>query len=343
MGGFQGGSARSPGHRGAGASGVARPARLQVCYALTSDGDDAYADMVRVSALLVRRLHRRVRIVLGVDERTAAVFERGAPALLELVDDVVTIRTGVASPGCRNRCVKVSLREHVRGAFVYLVAAVLNRDRASPAAYFPDWVGARYRELGWPAPLARYFNGGVLFVADTPRAHRFAAEYRDRWRRYVEHTGDYHDQPALNSALAASDLDLHVLPLTFNAMVSVAPCLARRARILHYFTKDGPPPADSLLGHLARCLRERGELDWPALRRARRCGRAWLRRDGEAGWDPRWKAPAEQYLEWAQRACEAQDREAFVRYLLERLRRRPASASSWRLVRALVRGDARPR
>jgi hypothetical protein len=319
-----------------------------VCYALTSDGQDEYALMTAVSAALVRDVHPDVRILVLVDEETAVALDERPSPLSRFVDDVIRVETGLDPPGARNRFVKTSIRSYVDGPFLYLdadtlalrpfadlfataadIGVVFNRDRASPAVYFPDWVSTIYEELGWVRPLERYFNAGVVFYGDTEANQRFAREYHEKWRLFHEPTVDFHDQPAFNSAIESSGIRVRSLPISYNAMVEIAPCFVRGARILHYFVKDGRPREGTLLEHLIRVLEKNDEIDWAAVQLARSSASAWT--DARYLWNQRWKTPARQYLEWGKTAWRQRDREAAWRYLAERCRRRPLSPATWGL------------
>jgi hypothetical protein len=48
-----------------------------------------------------------------------------------------------------------------------------------------------------------YVNGGEIWYADTPGAHRFAEAWHRNWLVNMGLTGRYRDQPAMNQALSA--------------------------------------------------------------------------------------------------------------------------------------------
>ncbi len=162
---------------------------MNICYALTSRGDDLYSQQTFVSALLVRWLYPEAPIALVVDELTEAALHSCRHRLLSIAADVVRITTGMENPTSRNRVLKTTLRQHVKGNLLYLDADTLPIRRffghGAPLAAVPDyteqlfgfrrprWVRDLYRHLAWHYPPGHYFNGGVLFMADRPETHRF--------------------------------------------------------------------------------------------------------------------------------------------------------------------------
>jgi len=330
---------------------------MKVCYCITSDGQsDAFADMAYISASLVRRAEPHIKIVLLLDLQTAVALRQVEAPVLELADEIVEIETGLTHPVGRNRFLKTVMRQHVKGDFLYLdadalpvksfaaawqppdwdIAGIPNRHRGSPYAHLPSKVASLYERLEWPIPKHPFINGGVLYWADTPVAHRLSEGYHRRWRTYTEATGDYHDQPALNSAIAVGDARLEVMSLRYNAMVESAPAFARDARIIHFSTRSGTPTTGTLLEYLVTHYCQTGEIDWQAVDRAANLGEAWPRKTGPA--TDRNSQLQLSYLRWGQQALQYHDFEAARRFAVECLQQEPLSSKNWKLlVRSLLK------
>lgn len=264
---------------------------MDICYALTSRGDDLYSQQTFVSASLVRWIHPEARITLVVDELTEPALHSCRDRVLDIACDVVRIATGMENPTSRSRVLKTTMRGHVEGDLLYLdsdtlpigrfdelfehgapLAAVQDYTEQLLGLRRPRWVRDLYRHLQWQYPPKHYFNGGVLFMADRPETHRFAEEWNRRWRRCVAEANCMLDQPSLNSAVDEVGLKVKAMPHAFNCAVRSTVYPVRRARIFHYFTSQADKGCFSLLDHLVRHVRERGDLDWQAVERAAATG-----------------------------------------------------------------------
>ncbi len=209
-------------------------------------------------------------------------------------------------------------------------AATLNRHRGRPVSHFPPEVAATYQSLGWRYPTRDYFNGGVLYFADNQRTRRFAEDYHRRWQDHGAKTGSYRDQAALNAALNESQLRIQRLPIEYNATIDAAPCFARKARVWHFFTRDGSPRPESLLGYLVDRYRAERAIDWETFDRAVETDNPWIG-GGHPFWDERSNgAIDQQYLRWTEDALDSGDIEAAKYFLRERVLRKPVSRTTWR-------------
>src|ERR1035441_245970 len=81
-----------------------------VCYVLTSDGTDSYADMNLISAWSVRQSNPQVRIVIFSDIGTKRALEAAQHPILTEVDEFRVVKTPVQSAGFTNRFIKTSLQ-----------------------------------------------------------------------------------------------------------------------------------------------------------------------------------------------------------------------------------------
>jgi hypothetical protein len=287
---------------------------IQACYVLAGEADEAYADMIYVSAKMLRRLYPDARVVLLLDEPTARLLEHRAHRLLDGV--VEPLRLDLAaripaacepSPVVRSRAMKVSIRQALQGDFIYIdadaipiarfdemlkvrapFAAVLDRRLPDRRPSFPTAFAPIFEAAGWANPLPRYINTGVMLWRDTPLMHRVAEDWFVRWKRFNELSGGKgFDQPALNSALHALEVPVRVMPLRFNAMVDVSPWYSRGARIFHYYASrnDDQLGSGTLLGHLVTHLRETGEIDWDVIDRAAHRSDAWTQPRNAVRWE----------------------------------------------------------
>jgi len=270
-------------------------------YVLASDGGADHLNMCLVSALVLRHVDRTARIGLLCDPPSADAATRAGVRLADVFDEVEIRETGGATAMLRSRELKLSLRGVVRGDICYLdsdtllVEPIREMPRAVTGvgmAYDGWWhlrgavdapprVASLYAQIGWPFPPPRYFNGGVIFWRDNPKARQFADAWAAAWAVSVR-AGVPLDQ----MALAHTDRELggviDVLPHRYNAQVGVWFGAARDAAIWHfwYAMYHSPTEPISLLDHLVETFSRTGTVDIERYERARAKQYPWVRSRG---------------------------------------------------------------
>ena len=267
-----------------------------ICFVLTAKDLGLYADMAAVAALAVRRLHPQARTILVTDEPTTRAIDRGSHALGNIVSEIIVQPTGTDDPIVSSRRLRTILRQLVKGDYLYLdndAIAVRPLDREWPEgadlAVARDWnergippdalpnVKKLRAKLGWEFPPDRYFNGGVIFVRDTPAAHAFYAEWHRRWQQTLS-LGIPQDQLSCNSVIAAGFATVAILPDRDNWSAYSTAMLRGRARIFRFWASaySGEIPTDTLLGHLIARFQRDGTLDEEAIACATRDNFPWM-------------------------------------------------------------------
>jgi hypothetical protein len=242
----------------------------KICYVLTSDGADSYADMNLVSAWSVRYSNPQIRIVVLSDTGTRKALEAGRHPILTEIDEFQSIEVPPASPSFKNRYIKTSLRRRIEGPFLYLdgdtlvrgdltpvfqtpasLAGVPNHNGSGLPSEIPHVERGIFNELGWTLPAQYYVNGGVLFFSDHLDTYRFCGLWHERWIESSRKTGQHLDQIALNKAVDDSKVDFTWLDHRFNAQVQTRPSYAWGAAIWHTYVsrRHGSPKTV-----LNRCL-----------------------------------------------------------------------------------------
>lgn len=234
------------------------PPRLQVVYCLTSQGRDIYEAMTRISLATARKCNQGAYISIICDERTYQDLKLAKSRLFYEADDVIPIATPAGEPEFRNRFLKTRLRLLVKGNFLFLdsdtvirkpltelcgikadIAAAPNHsaDSMSDQIWSEDY--AIFEKMQWPQPTSPYFNGGVVWYADTPATHLFAEIWHDNWLKNIRGTGRFRDQPALNHSLQTTpELNVFCLDHRWNAQVKTPQGLAyaSTANIWHIYS-----------------------------------------------------------------------------------------------------------
>ncbi len=268
---------------------------MNVAYVVVSNGRDRYAAMAYLSAASVLRLHPDWRVFLVCDEATPARLRAGCPELAALAADIIGLPVSVEHPSARGFYLKTRVRDVVPGDFVFLDADTLpvrpfadiadgdwelaighdyNHHRPLRLTY-PHWLESRLERVGWPGPLDRSYNSGVVFYRDTPAVWEAVA---DQQRLFAEllAVGDRCDQTPLTYALRRSRVRVRELPAAYNAMVTVSPLHARGAKIYHFFAGSFTTLEGSLYQHLLDHFDAHHAVDWAAVDRCVAIDHPWM-------------------------------------------------------------------
>jgi hypothetical protein len=226
----------------------------KICYVLTSDGTDSYADMNLVSAWSVRYSNPQVKIILLSDTGTRKALEARRHPILTEMDEFQSVEVPSASASFKNRYIKTSLRRRIEGPFLFLDADTIVRGNLMPVfetkaalAGVPNHSGTGapseipklerriFKELDWTVPPNYYVNGGVLFFSKHPDAYTFCDLWHELWVECSRKTGRHFDQVALNKAINDSRVDFTWINHGFNAQVHARPSYAWGAIIWHIY------------------------------------------------------------------------------------------------------------
>lgn len=254
---------------------------VTVCYVLTSNGKDVYADMNLISAWSLRESNPTAKIIILCDHQTLDSLEEINHAILKLADQVISINLPSYSPSFRNRYMKTSARQYIKGPFLYLDADILVRDDITPIFSTPAFLSGVpnhsgtgspseipatettiFKQLNWPIPSKYYVNGGVLFFADNPDVYAFCNLWHQKWKECSTTFGKHYDQPSLNSAISESNINFSWLEPKFNAQVHARPQTAWGAAIWHIYLSDHHVLPKTVLEQLLTAL-QKGELVTP--------------------------------------------------------------------------------
>ena len=254
--------------------------RIQVCYALATDGESRYVDLTAISALAVRRIHPHAEIAILTDEQSLPIIT----SLLEahgLAGNVRSIGTYAGSTGARSRFVKTQVRQFINGDFVYLdadaipidgfdaifresgpVCAAIDRSPAAPAGSgFPSFAVAAFDRLGWSHPARFYVNCGVVFWKDSETTRRLGQMWHKNWQSFYHESNDYADQQAFNYTLNDLGINPTILNDKYNARVGLSPAFALGAAIYHFYASDYGIPGCAAVDRLLSKFREGAELN----------------------------------------------------------------------------------
>lgn len=228
---------------------------VTVIYALTSNGDDVYAQMTLASVQSARLFFSRSSVRVFVDAKS---LEVGRKPIRERFGDIAIVQsvpTPAGPPAFRNRFMKTRLRELCDGDFVYLDGDTLMRGDISDAfavpfdvavvanhndlaMRVPEQEAATMHHCGWPVPEGPYYNAGVQFWADNAATRHAGKLYHEAWLVSVGQLGRPNDQYAFNHAMHAAALRIEMLPSAYNAQINSCMAAAFDAKVWHFFFSE---------------------------------------------------------------------------------------------------------
>lgn len=238
---------------------------------------DALLAAAYVSTSTLRTFHPDDAIVCLCDAHAAEAFAREASRFDRVHVRPVVCTDVTGGPITRSRRLKTSLPSRVDGCFVYLdvdtvvvddlgdlfrcegdLGMTLDAWFADAPGAFPEWVEPIYRQLGWIYPLPRYYNCGLMYVADTPRARALFEEWKRRYEQSVK-VGVVADQPSFNSAASAIDVTIQEYPETYNFLCADrARPIPEGTKLVHAIKSVGSTVVPTYEAHLSGL--QRGEI-----------------------------------------------------------------------------------
>ncbi len=235
--------------------------RPKAIYVLTSQGNDFFSAMTRVSVASLRITNPSMRIVVACDSATESSLYSSQDPLIGEIDSLYGFDTPPGSPNYRNRYIKTQLRRLVADPFLFLdsdtlirgelidiftmdfdIAGCRNHSKSTLQEQIMDLDLETIGAMGWSIGEKVYINGGVLFFNDTPKAYDLADLWHKRWLESSEQRKYFRDQPALNTALFESDPDINILPDCYNAQFKMELSAAKNAILWHYYSSQDDEP-----------------------------------------------------------------------------------------------------
>ena len=229
--------------------------KTKIVYVLSLSDQGCFYEMFLLSVLSLRLHTPKCEVIVVLDKDSLHMISDRTETILDGVTMV-----GIDIPSeyqgyYGSRYLKTQLRNLVSGDFLYLdtdtiiaedlseiddvqadIAAVT--DGNGPKELWNKNVAAVCRKCGIDNPEAKpYFNGGVLFVKDTPAAYAFFERWHAGWQSMIKASNGL-DQMALLSASIQLGYPIKELPGIWNCQIlsSVAINYFHQAKIIHYFS-----------------------------------------------------------------------------------------------------------
>lgn len=255
--------------------------QIQVCFAVASDGERRYVDLLTISALALRKIYGAAKLTILTDDQSLPII---APLLAhhDLAKNIRSVGAFPGEMGARSRFAKTQARQFMEGDFLYLdadaipvagfdqlfrertvsVCAAIDRSPEEPdGCGLPSWASSAFERLGWSHPLPFYLNSGVVFWRDTPLARQLGNAWHENWLRFFQSSNDFADQPAFNHSLSSLGISPGVMHDRYNARVGLSPEFTDGASIYHFYASDSKLPGHAALEELLIAFRNGDALD----------------------------------------------------------------------------------
>lgn len=235
---------------------------VKIVYALVSSKTDYYLEQAYVSMFSLKHHMPDTFITLVTDDATSLSFEGLRQSELKYADEIITVHLDTSfTQRQRSRLIKASIREYVSGDFLYIdcdtiicrpfqyIDAIEYDIAACVDSHCRDFHDNPYRwlalsdgrALDWPIDEESiYFNGGVIFVKDSPASH----EFYKRWRQNLLDSfskGIIMDQPSFAKTNYQMGHIVDVLDDVWNCELKHGIRYLKNAYIVHYLTTNTSP------------------------------------------------------------------------------------------------------
>ena len=239
--------------------------RTKIVYVVTSDESDIYLEQALLSAFSLRKHNPDAYVELVVDQDTDATIAGKRGEILKYIDNKIVVNVPEEyNKVCRSRWLKTSLRQHVKGNFLFIDSDTIVTDNLEEIDSFTGDIGAVKDEhvlLGknrgkktiqnrakldgwrWSETLA-YYNSGIMFVKDSALTHKFYQMWHNKWVDKYRKTSDHRDQPPLAVTNELFQYPIGELSGEWNCQIIRNGILyLANAKIMHYwmYNKDPHP------------------------------------------------------------------------------------------------------
>lgn len=234
--------------------------KTKIVYALSSDDNDMYLEQILLSSYSLKLHNSHCHAILVVDDKTEKNLVDKRMQIMNNIDELVVVKTpqNLSKHEC-SRYLKTTLREHIQGDYLFIdgdtiicssleiidqcpyeVAAVLDCHNPVYDCHNPIYDGLRKQLafVGYAITTEQdklYYNSGVMYVKDTPKAHELYKTWHQIWNNYRIEIGI--DQPALAKANSKMGYVIKELDGIWNCQILVNGLrFLHEAYIIHYFS-----------------------------------------------------------------------------------------------------------
>lgn len=228
-----------------------------VCYVLTDSDSLQYYNELLISLASLRKRGFQGKVVVLTDEKTGSIIEKQARHELdELCADYIIVDIPARySQKEKSRYIKTSMREYIKGDFLYIdtdtiiadalpetvsdcdLALVKDAHGTMIEAGIVNHYQALFKKCDYPFDASgTIYNSGVIWCKDTAFTHTFFRRWHDEWN-YSLSRGVVFDQPSLNKLSVELGGAISELDGRYNVQISYPLALQylSHAYIIHCF------------------------------------------------------------------------------------------------------------
>lgn len=237
--------------------------KTKLVYVLTCSEDEYYIEQALMSVFSARHWNPDAHIVLLVDDQTNCLLVGKRAEILNYVSEkiVVPFEDATLSPVYRSRWIKTSVRQLVRGRYLFVDCDTIVKDSldsvdeiqaiiaAVPDALLPvdeysnsmfSPINKRAKIVGYDLAKERYhFNSGVMLVEENELAFQLYELWHFNWKLFAQEKL-MADQPSLAKADIEMKHLIQPMDVYFNCIVYTQNCFTRQAKILHISSYRNP-------------------------------------------------------------------------------------------------------
>lgn len=233
--------------------------KTKIVYVVTSDETDVYLEQALLSVFSLRKHNPNAYVELVVDQDTDTTIAGKRGEILKYIDNKVVINVPEEyNKVSKSRWLKTSLRQHVKGDFLFIDTDTIVTDDLSEIDSFQGNLGAvidahvpiSFRkgtnhlrkiknialEEGWKcSDEIPYFNSGVFCVKDTAESYEFFSCWHKTWTDFHKRFGRHEDQHPLAATNEKFIYMIEELPGSWNCQVTLNGfAYLANAKIMHY-------------------------------------------------------------------------------------------------------------
>ncbi len=227
---------------------------MKILYVLVSSNRDYYYEQALISMMSAKHQMPNCIITLLTDCETNEGLKDSRNLINQYLSEKIVIDLDSSlSPMQKSRWLKTSMRNHIKGDFLYVDVDTVFAAPIDETLFSEDIMGVpdgncplkthpmrwfienNLKKVHFSNTLDYHINSGVLFFKDTPIAHSFARKWHERWLECCKKE-IFIDQTALHQAIVDSGEKINLLPDCMNAQFGRNINTLTKGIILHYYS-----------------------------------------------------------------------------------------------------------
>ena len=239
---------------------------MKFVYVLVSNEKDTYYEQTMISVSTLLQHNKGGRVVIIVDQGTAATFTGKRTFHEKLGVEIKEIQVPEAyNNRDRSRFLKTTMYNYIDEDFLFIdgdtlicdelrcdsseidpsmsIGMVLDRHQKISENSYENFYDLRAKPLGWSSGYQdKHFNSGVIWVKKSDDAQKFFNEWHKLWKETLEKYSVVYDQTALNEVNARLNGVVKEMDGVWNCQATRRSSFIKylcNAKIMHYYASFG--------------------------------------------------------------------------------------------------------